>query len=167
MEGRLDIPPVVWSYPLDKIILVWGDYALNTLIHSAQKLLPSAAANNRLSIAREFQILVFRKSEKIIQKQMYGGEPVLCYNVLSSIFPTKNVIASILNRYKEMRTFPTIWALNPHIECASRSGIQVNMVKEGTADAALHMEALFGREKMDEWINIIHQTNTLKKNVEF
>ena len=116
MEEQGDIPLAVWAWNGHKLVIVWGVYALNALRKSAQKLLPGAIANNRPSVSGEFEILVFTKIDGDKYDLLaYGGTPVLCYNVLSSIMPSTNVFTRLMNHFKQSRAFPTIWAFNPHV----------------------------------------------------
>ena len=159
MEEQGDIPLAVWAWNGHKLVIVWGVYALNALRKSAQKLLPGAIANNRPSVSGEFEILVFTKIDGDKYDLLaYGGTPVLCYNVLSSIMPSTNVFTRLMNHFKQSRVFPTIWAFNPQVACESQNGIEVRIIKEGDEQ---HMQTLFGRDNIDEWKQIAHDTNAL------
>lgn len=166
MEGRGDVPLAVWVWCGKNIVLLWGEYALNTMRRIAKAEMPTACANLEWqSASGEFDILVFKKSDNQRDNYDYGGEPVLCYNVLASLMPSGKVITQLMDHFLAVKRFPVIWAFNPHVPCPSLSGIQVCVIREHE-NYQQHMEALFGRSYIAKWDEIVRDTATLPVEME-
>ena len=159
--NRRDVPLVVWSWKGAHLVLVWGAYALERLCQSAL-LQPKARANHIRSSSATFQVLVFNRSDDPLLNAVYGGEPVLCYNVLSSIEHTELVLDLIFKRLEDINSFPTIWQLNPHTTHRTRGHVVVVCRENETLP--IMMEPLFGTgADASAIVKALHDTNTLSR----
>ena len=160
MEGRSqhDIPLIVWSWQGEQVVLVFGRHALNALCEASTKFMPQAIELR--SHSKKFETLTFRKTKQRAERAGFGGIPVLCYDVQSSTLPSKDVVTLLLNRFRELGTFPTVWIFNPYIQYEAQHGINLYCVKED--DTAFNvLEPLFGKRKHEEMAHIMQKTNVL------
>lgn len=162
-ENTFDIPLTVWLWQTNDLILLWGEHALNSL-RSCSFLKKKAQANWKF-ISREFQILVFENGNAM-ENAVYGGKPVLCYNVLSSIIDPTMVVQALFSRGCNK-----IWVFNPQwseFRMGKIVRLHVTVVKEGDDMHCLYPlfpSALKGEEKeLKELLTATNATPSLAKS---
>lgn len=109
MQARLDIPRTVWTWKHYPVIVVWGAFPLCAIVAYARKLLPLAAVNNnniKSTTMNAFAIVAVEKTTHTLHKAVYGGHPILVYNVKNSLFPPEQVLEHLAREYASRPTTP-------------------------------------------------------------
>lgn len=160
MEGwNSSIPLPVWSWLGNQVVLVFGQHALNALCEASASFMPHAPELR--SHSRTFETLAFCKTKHMAERAAFGGTPVMCYDVLSSELPSKDVIAMLLKRFCDVGTCPHVWILNPHTQYEAQHGVTLYSVKEEQDNDFRVLEPLFGKRKREDLLRIMQRTNAL------
>jgi hypothetical protein len=154
MQRASDIPPILWSWMGSHLILVWGDYALRSLCTSSL-VRHKAKAHHVRSSHGQYQLLVFQPSSNALENDLFGGQPVLCFDANSCDTSVQDVIRRLVHIQSPTR----VWALNPHVELPPSIGhVQITTCNEGEAPRGL--EHIVGSGS--GLLKLLHDTNTLR-----
>lgn len=159
MQRAADIPPILWSWMGAHLIIVWGDYALRSLCTSPL-LRHKAKVHHVRSSHGQYQLLVFQPSFNALENDLFGGQPVLCFNAASCNAPIQDVIRRLVHIQSPTR----VWALNPHVQLPPSIGhVEITTCNEGESSSR-GLEHVVGTGP--GLLKLLHDTNTLRLDKE-
>lgn len=158
MQARLDIPRTVWTWRHYPVVIVWGTFSLHAIVAYARKLLPLAPCNNQCIRSDSFAIVAFEKTANTLDKIVYGGQPILIYNVRNSMFSAEQVLEHLAREYASLLTgVPPVVLLHFNDAVVPKvPGFKFSRATEGETQSLLHVCKPLTHE------TILNQTNSLK-----
>jgi len=150
------VPAAVKSWTGAHVIFVFGRYALASLCVASAESMPHAPEVR--SHSQVFEIVVFQKSKIACERAVFGGVPVLCYDVQSAKVSSKQVMEHLFAHWIAMSMTPDVWILNAHTRNVTTHGLNVQYVDENDEDVT-SLHPVMGRKT--DLKKVLQKTNAL------